>query len=72
MNREEHLRWAKARAYEYCDAGNVNDAFASFVSDLGKHPKLAEHPEIGQGMMMMVMNQLSTPQAMRKWIEGFN
>jgi hypothetical protein len=35
--REEHLAWAKARAADYLQAGEVEQAFTSLVSDLRKH-----------------------------------
>ena len=33
MIRQEHLDWCKKRALEYCDKGDVQDAFASMASD---------------------------------------
>jgi len=36
-SRADHLAWAKARALEYVDAGNVLQAMASLTSDLTKH-----------------------------------
>jgi hypothetical protein len=36
-NRDDHLNWAKARALEYVDPGNVMQAMASLTSDLTKH-----------------------------------
>jgi len=36
-SRAEHLAWAKARALEYVDAGNIMQAMASLTSDLTKH-----------------------------------
>jgi hypothetical protein len=70
--RAEHLAWCKRRALEYCDIGDVNQAFASMGSDLGKHPKTENHPAIQLGMMMLMSGHLSTPEKMRKFIEGFN
>ena len=40
MTRAEHLRWAKDRALEYVEAGDLDQAFASLASDLGKHREL--------------------------------
>lgn len=37
--REEHLEWCRSRALEYLDQGEVDKAFASFVSDLSKMPE---------------------------------
>lgn len=36
--RAEHLSWAKERALEYVERGELQDAFNSIASDLGKHP----------------------------------
>jgi hypothetical protein len=36
MTRSEHIGWAKKRALEYLDAGDLQQACASMVSDLGK------------------------------------
>lgn len=71
-SRSEHLAWCKKRALEYCEAGDVSQAFASMGSDLGKHPETANHGAIELGMMMLMSNMLSTPAQMRKFIEGFN
>jgi len=72
MNRVEHMAWAKQRALEYVDAGDVNNALASMASDLGKHPETEGHAGIQLGMMQLMSGYLKTPEAMRKFIEGFN
>lgn len=70
--REEHLAWCKERALAYADAGDDTNAFASMVSDLGKHPDTEGHAGMELGMMLLVAGQLSAPGEMRKFIEGFN
>lgn len=72
MNRAEHLKWCKQRALEYCDAGDVNQAWASMTSDLGKHPETENHAAIQLGMMLLIGGYNKTPHEMRKFIEGFN
>ena len=70
MNRAEHLQWCKARALEYVDNNAIPAAFASFVSDMGKHPDtpiMMPLLFIGQQFSMT-----GSPEDMRKWIEGFN
>lgn len=71
VNRDEHLAWAKQRALEYLDAGELTNAFASMGSDLSKHPELAE---IGRVMcqvgVIYVLNR--NARELRHWIEGFN
>ena len=72
MSRQEHMEWCKRRAMEYVDAGDVQQAFASMASDLGKHPETQEHIGITLGMMQLMGGMLATPHAMRQFIEGFN
>jgi len=72
MTRDEHLNWCKQRAREYCDSGDVQGAYASMVSDLGKHEETANHVGIQLGMMQLMGGMLDTPTAMRKFIDGFN
>jgi hypothetical protein len=71
-SRAEHLEWCKKRAYQYCDMGDVNQAFASMGSDLGKHPETANHAAIQLGLMLLMAGHLSTPEKMREFIRGFN
>lgn len=42
MDRAQHLAWAKARALEYVERGDLTNAIASLVSDLGKHEALRD------------------------------
>ena len=73
MTRAEHLAWAKRRALEYVDAGEIVNAVASMTSDLRKHDKLADHPAIPMGtMLLMSHSALHSSGQVRKWIEGFN
>ncbi len=74
MNRAEHLQWAKNRALEYVKTNDLNQAFASIMSDLGKHKDLKNSritcAEIGVPMKMGGM--LNTPKEMTDFITGFN
>jgi hypothetical protein len=69
MTRDEHLAWCKKRALEYLP-GNPVEAMGSMMSDLKKHPELEHHP----GLMIapMFYGAHSDPQAVRRWIVGFN
>lgn len=71
MNRDEHLAWAKGRALQYLEEGNLLDALTSMSSDLGKHEELKK---IGELMLpiglLYVVNR--DPRQLRAWIEGFN
>lgn len=72
MDRAEHLEWCKKRAIEYCNIGDVSQAYASMGSDLRKHPDTANHAGIQLGMMAIMAGKLTTPQEMETFINGFN
>jgi hypothetical protein len=70
-SRAEHLAWAKERALEYVDAGELQQAYTSMASDLSKHPDTAGHAGIELGMMLLMSGHLGTAREMREFIEGF-
>ena len=70
--RAEHLAWCKKRALQYLDAGDLNQAFTSMMSDLTKHPETEHHSAITLGAMLLFGGHLSSRQEMRRFIEGFN
>ena len=72
VTRSEHLEWCKERANEYVDKGDLEQAFASFHSDMGKHRGTQEHLALQLGTMLLLSGNLSTGQQMRSWINGFN
>lgn len=72
MTRAEHLQWCKDRALEYVKQGDLGNAYASMASDLQKHDETRDHIGIQLGMAEMMTGHLSTPEAMKKFIEGFN
>ena len=69
MTRDEHLAWAKARALEYLDAGDLGGAFASMGSDLTKHSDLKVNPILMELGLLHAMNH--DRRELRRWIEGF-
>jgi hypothetical protein len=69
MTRHEHLTWAKRRALEYLPDDPVN-AMNSMLSDLTKHPELANH--MGRLIAPMFYGAHNNPAEVRKWIDGFN
>lgn len=75
MDRSEHLEWVKKCALQELDhsEGNeaISNAFASIVSDMGKHEETANHAGIKLGAMLLMSGQLDTKDKMRKFIEGF-
>lgn len=64
------MRWCKERALAYLDQGDIQNAFASMTSDLGKHP---ETQTAGEAMtaigLLYLMNH--DHEGMRRWITGF-
>lgn len=70
MSREEHLQWAKARALRYVEAGETDNALASFFSDLRKHADLRDHPVLQLGGLLFFGGRLQTTEAVRSLIEG--
>jgi hypothetical protein len=72
VTREEHLKWCKERALAYVDAGEFENAFASMVSDMNKHPETSNHSGFQLGIMLMMGGHLSTAPKMREFIEGFH
>lgn len=72
MNRVEHLQWAKDRALELVETGNINEAFTSMMSDLKKHEELQDHSAIELGMMLLISGNLNDPRQMTDFIKGFN
>jgi hypothetical protein len=69
MNREEHLAWAKARALEYVDAGDINQAVASMLSDLGKHEDTRAGLDVYADGTAAALS--GNPEIVRRWIEAF-
>lgn len=72
VGRSEHLDWCKKRAMECVDHGDLNNAFASMLSDLRKHQETEDHPAIELGLMLKMGGHLSTSEKMREFIDGFN
>jgi hypothetical protein len=70
--RAEHLAWAKQRALEYVDAGDLTSALASFFSDLRKHDELRDHGAIELGGLLMFGGHMTTAHEVRDLITGSN
>ncbi len=71
MNKQEHLKWAKERAFTYINEGNALKAWISFLSDLSKHEELKNHIAIDLGKKILDLNNPSLYE-IRKFIDGFN
>jgi len=72
ITRRDHLIWCKRRALEYVDDGDLQQGFASMMSDLGKHDETSAHIGMKLGAALLVGGYLQTTRDMRKFIEGFN
>lgn len=72
ITRAEHLQWCKQRALEYVDRGDLPTAYASMVSDLGKHPETRNHFAIPLGTSLLLGGHLENKFQMRNFINGFN
>lgn len=70
--RDEHMEWCKKRALEYVRIGDIDQAFASMGSDLGKHPETQNHPAIKLGMMLLMNGNLRSTNEMERFINGFH
>lgn len=71
MTRAEHVAWAKARALEYVELGDAQQAVTSMLSDLKKH---AETEELAVNMTLIAVfdGSMTDPEKARRFIEGFN
>jgi hypothetical protein len=72
MDRDEHMAWAKQRALEYVERGDLQNALASMASDLRKHPDTDTHAAAfllsAEGIRCVMAGDTT---GMRRLIEGF-
>jgi hypothetical protein len=68
--REQHIAWAKERALEHVDRGDLADAVAALIIDLGKHEETRDI-EIGVLRDALTVGQSSDAARVRRWIEEF-
>lgn len=71
MPRHEFMQWAKVRALEYVDAGRLDDALTSMVSDLQQRADTRMHGGIRLAYELRTKGLLTTQREMRHFIEGF-
>lgn len=72
QTRAQHLEWAKARALEYVELGQLRYALNSLVSDLRKHPETENHIAIQLGHNLWVQGHLQTSEQMKEFINKSN
>jgi len=70
MTRNEYLEWAKKRALEYLDAGDLQNAVASMGSDLNQHE---DFKGIVSNLFPLAVIYIADgdSEGVRRWIEGF-
>ena len=59
-SREEHINWAKKRANEYIDRGDIKSALRSFYSDMKKHEECKNHKYLTIGAQIILGGGLKT------------
>lgn len=57
---------------EYVERGDLQQALASMISDLGKHEETQGHPGIELSRMGLFGGHYSDRHNVTKWIQGFN
>lgn len=72
IGRNEHLAWAKARATEYLDRGDIRNAVTSMMSDLSKHDDFTGPTYDMLNRLGMMELMAGNQPGVRRWIEGFN
>jgi hypothetical protein len=72
MDRAEHLQWCKDRAIEYVELGDYDNAMASMLNDLTKHPETHDPIVARETMRILLAIPPLTEAKIRNWIEGFN
>lgn len=72
MTRDEHIQWAKDRAEKYIEAGDWQDAWASFACDLNAHEDTRNHAGLETGMRMVMVGLISNCPSMWNHIKGYN
>jgi hypothetical protein len=68
VTRAEHLAWAKQRAFEYVEAGDLSQAVTSYLSDLSKHEDLCGFTNHAVAGAELLRNR-APAWAIGQWIE---
>lgn len=66
MTHEEQLGWAKKRALEYLDAGDIANAVASMGSDMDNPESIENRQKMIDGMCLILTGD---SRRVRDWIE---
>ena len=71
VSREEYLEWAKKRAYEFIERGEIRKGLDSFYSDMEKHSELRKHPFLSIGAQIVLGGGLKSKEEVEDFIQGF-
>ena len=72
MTRAEHVHWAKDRAHEYLERGELLGAVVSMLNDLGKHPEtLPVATNTFLAMVGTIDAMAHDERRVRRFIDGF-
>lgn len=69
-DRGRHLHWCKQRAIECINRGELEQAWASFASDMEKHE--STRGRLGNDYLLLAMMYMNSPTQLQRFIEGFN
>lgn len=72
VTRDEYLAQCKERAHEYVKRGDLLQAVTSMSSDLSKHPDFQGLTYSGLLLIGTMFEVPRGPDAVRRWIDGFN
>ena len=73
MTRQQHIAWVKQRALSFARVGNVEEALASYISDMGKHPEADPGRVVRElAVSLSRAGKLRTSRQMCEFIEGTN
>jgi hypothetical protein len=68
--REEHLQWCKDNALEYWRAGDLENAVASMLGDLKKHPETEAFNDYILALGVVYVTKRDY-EGVHRWIVGF-
>lgn len=66
----EQIEFARYRALQYVERGDLRNALSSLRSDLNKHPKTSQHPAITDSVAEQIEGRLNQPLEVRRYIEN--
>jgi hypothetical protein len=69
---KDYLNWCVDRAMVYADMGDMTQAWASFTSDVRKHPDTEHIGYHSLLAMAMVSGLYNEPRKFREFVSGWN